>query len=111
MDGDMEQLSQGVVIEGKVQCHYCRILGQETKNATFGVDLREEHPIKQAIKWHAQFDDHQWAFTEQDKTIEKLRHKIELLEAHIKYMPGGEGALEALEHFEDAKKEESMLSK
>jgi hypothetical protein len=35
------------------------------------------------------------------KEIEELKYKYKLLETHLKYMPGGEGYLEAKEELDD----------
>jgi hypothetical protein len=42
-----------------------------------------------------------------EREIEDLKSKYKLLETHLKYMPGGEGYLETMEHFENCSKKES----
>jgi hypothetical protein len=42
-----------------------------------------------------------------EREIEELKSKYELLETHLKFMPGGEGYLEAKEDFENCSKKES----
>lgn len=36
-----------------------------------------------------------------EREIEELKYKYKLLETHLKYMPGGEGYLEAKEELDD----------
>lgn len=38
----------------------------------------------------------------QEQEINELKAKIKILENHIRYQPGGEGALEALESFRES---------
>lgn len=38
----------------------------------------------------------------QEQEINELKTKIKILENHIRYQPGGEGALEALESFRES---------
>lgn len=95
-----------------MQCDYCKVIEFEPPMpAKVMIKLSPVHPVYNAIKWCSEADDYKWVCKEQEDTIEKLQKKCELLKNHIKYMPGGEGALEALDHFTETKTEESMVSK
>lgn len=87
----------GKPINPNLTCQYCKLTGvKDPSPADWQVTLRPGHPVREAVYWYSLHDEQKWAYKEQEKTIEKLRKKCELLENHIKYQPGGEGALEAL---------------
>ena len=86
-----------------VPCTFC---GKRTENTTSRQYRGDEILwLEQRLKADA------WALDKLERKHRTALKRIELLENHIKYMPGGEGALEALEHFTETKTEESMVSK
>lgn len=87
-------------------CDYCRVIGLKPHmSAQVMVTVYEVEPVWQAVKFHAAESDSEYAHKEQEKTIRKLQKKCEILENHIRFQPGGEGALEALQHWEELNNE------
>lgn len=87
-------------------CDYCRVIDlKPNMPAKILVTIYESEPVCQAIKFHAAYHDSQYAYKEQEKTIENLLKKCEILKNHIRYQPGGEGALEALLHWKELNNE------
>lgn len=79
-------------------CDYCPVIDGREVKAVYECKVPDDHPIVMCLCYFIRVIEQHKEF---ESELEEERKKRELLEIHIKFAPGGEGALEALKSFQE----------